>query len=317
MDNNESKPLLQYINEKQFLLEEHHDLLLDLLSKETLRLILNEVGEFRARVYTPLKVIHMGITQALSSDKSGSYAIAGVNAGRLISEKSPVCSNTGSYTKGKQRLREETAYTLAKSVGSSALKKVLTQWNDFGREVKVFDGTTLTLKDTKANNAQYPKHSNKKRDVGCPQIRLLAVFSLSTGSVLDYALEATKGQGTGEVTLLRSKLECIKEDDIVIGDALFCNFFLVHDLMKKNVDIVVPGHVQRHYDFNEGRILGVKDHIVPWKRPRRPAWMSKEVYKSYPKTIDIREFKVNRTVYMTTLKDASVYPKKALYTLYK
>lgn len=225
MNNNEGNCVLQYINKKQFLLEEHADLLLELLSKESMQPILNQVGEFRARIYTPLKVIHSGIQQALSGDKSGANAIAGVNIGRLMSGKSPVCPNTGSYTKAKERLKEDIVYELVKSVGLSISKKVPNQWKVHGREVKLFDGTTLTLKDTKANHAHYPKHSNKKRDVGCPQIRLLAVFSLSTGSVIDYALEATKGKGTGEVTLLRSILECIKEDDIVVGDALFSNFF--------------------------------------------------------------------------------------------
>jgi hypothetical protein len=153
--------------------------------------------------------------------------------------------------------------------------------------------------------------------VGYPQIRLLAVFSLITGCVVDYALDATKGKGTGEVTLLRSILDCINEGDIAIGDAMFCNFFLMHDLMEKKVDVIVPGHIQRRYDFNEGTILGEKDHITQWDKPRRPKWMSKEAYKKYPKAIQIREFEVNRIVYMATFLDASLYPKKELHKLYK
>lgn len=317
MDNSEGKLLLQYINKKQFLLEEERDVLLDLLSRKEHQSILNDVGEFRARTYTPLNTLHLGIQQALSSDKSGANAVAGVNIKRGLSEKSLVCPNTGSYTKAQKRLPEEMLYKLVKSVARCSLKKVPNQWNVDARDVKVFDGTTLTLKNTQANNAQYPKHSNKKREVGYPQIRLLAVFSLITGSVVDYALEATKGKGTGEVTLLRGILDCINEGDIAIGDALFCNFFLAHDLMNKAVDIIVPGHSQRRSDFNEGTILGEKDHITEWKKPRRPHWMSKETYKQYPKTIQIREFKVNGKVYVTTLMDASSYPKQKLHKLYK
>lgn len=80
---------------------------------------------------------------------------------------------------------------------------------------------------------------------------------------------------------------------------------------------MVPGHVQRHYDFNKDISLGVKDHVTHWNKPRRPTWMSKEVYKSYPKTIKIREFEVNGITYITTLKDALMYPKKELHALYK
>lgn len=317
MDNNQGKVLLQLCNKKQFLLQDKNDVILDILFRKENQSILNSVGDFRARTYTPLKTLYTYIQQVLSSDKSSTNAVTGVNVGRLISEKSLVCPNSGSYTKAKKRLPEHTIYELVKSVGCSSFKKTLSCWNVDGRDVKVFDGTTLTLQDTKANNEQYPKHSNQSLAVGCPQIRLLAVVSLITGSVVDYALEATKGKGTGEVTLLRSILECINEGDIAIGDALFCNFFLTHDLMEKKVDVIFPGHIQRCYDFNEGAILGEKDHITQWKKPRRPKWMSQEAYKEYPKEIQIREFKVNGIVYVTTFLDASIYPKKELHKLYK
>jgi len=317
MDNIQGKALAQLFNKKQFLLETQQDVILDILSREEHQIILNSVNNFRARTYTPLKTVYTAIQQALSSDKSGKNAVAGVNASRLILEKSPVCPNTGSYTKAKKRLKEETLYALTKSIGHSSLKKAPLPWKVHGRDVKLVDGTTLTLRDTQANNEKYPKHSNKKQNVGCPQLRLLVVHSLMTGSVVDYALEATKGKGTGEVTLLRKILNCINKEDILIGDALFCNFFLIHDLMEKKADVLIPGYVQRCYDFNAGTILGEKDHIIQWKKPRRPQWMSQEAYKKYPNKIQIREFQVNGIAYMTTLMEPSIYPKKELHTLYK
>lgn len=316
-NNTQVKALQQLFNKKQFLLEKQHDVIWEMLSREEHQSIINSVSDFRARTYTPLKTLYTYIQQVLSADKSSINAIAGINAVRLLSEQSPICPNTGSYTKAKKRLPEHTIYELVKSVAHSSLKKVPSQWNVYGRDVKVFDGTTITLQDTKANNEQYPKHSNKNQAIGCPQIRLLAVLSLITGSVVDYALEATRGKGTGEVTLLRSILECFNEKDIAMGDALFCNFFLTHDLMDKKVDVIFPGHIQRRYDFNDGTILGDEDHITQWKRPRRPKWMSKETYKEYPKEILMREFKVNGIVYISTFLDSSTYPKKELHQLYK
>lgn len=87
--------------------------------------------------------------------------------------------------------------------------------------------------------------------------------------------------------------------------------------MEKKCDVIVPGHIQRVYDFNEGTILGKKDHITQWNKPRRPQWMSKETYKEYPKIIQIREFEVNGIIYMTTFMDDSMYPKNQLHLLYK
>lgn len=238
MDSNEGKTILQLVNKKQFLLETQNDLILDILSREEHQRLLNTVGEFRARTYTPLKTLHMSIQQVLSSDKSGINAVAGINVSRLMSENTPVCPNTGSYTKAKQRLSEDLIYKLVKSVGFSLTHKIPLQWKMNGRDVKAFDGTILSLPDTKMNNERYPKHRNKNPNVGYPQLRLLAVFSLITGCVIDYALDATKGKGTGEVTLLRTLLDSINEGDIAIGDALFCNFFLIHDLMKKRLTLL-------------------------------------------------------------------------------
>lgn len=225
MDSNEGQFILQHFNKKQFLLEGQNDVILDVLSREEHQGIINSVGDFRARMYTPLKTLYTYIQQVLSPDKSNINAVAGINVKRLMSEQSQVCPNSGSYTKAKNRLPEDLIYELVKSVSRSSLKKVPGSWKFSGRDVKAFDGTTLTLPDTKTNKEQYPKHSNKNENVGYPQLRLLAVFSLITGCVIDYALDATKGKGTGEVTLLRTILDCINEGDIAIGDALFCNFF--------------------------------------------------------------------------------------------
>ena len=317
MDDTQGNAILQLINKKQFILDSPKDVIMEVLSRAENQNIINRSGEFRARTYTPIKTLHSYIQQVLSADKSSSNAVSGVNISRLISEQAPVCPNTGSYIKARKRLSEDSIHDLVKSLGDSSLKKIPRSWCFAGHEIKVFDGTTLTLPDTKANNEQYPKHSNARQGIGNPQVRLLAVFSLITGSVIDYALEATKGKGTGETTLLRGILDCFKEGDIALGDALFCNFFLTHDLIKKKVDIITPGHIQRCYDFNEGIVLDEDDHITQWKKPRRPQWMSKEAYKDYPDTIQIREFKVNGVVYMTPLRDATAHPKKALHTLYK
>jgi hypothetical protein len=318
MNNKQEQAVLQFINKKQYtLLQNHSNLILDILSREENQRILNSERNFRVRHYSPLKTLGLFIEQVMSADKSCNNAISGLNIEQLVTEQEVVCSNTGSYVKARKRLSEWSIYNLVKSIGCSSLGKSTGFWTFHGRVVKGVDGFVLTMPDTKANVAQYPKHSNQKECIGYPQARLLAVFSLATGSVIDYAIEPTKGKGTGEINMLRSVLDSFNEGDVVVGDALFCNFFLTHDLQKKNVDILTPNHVQRRHDFSAGTILGERDHIIEWNRPRRPQWMSKELYKTYPKTILIREFKVNDIVYSTTLIDASIYSKEELCELYR
>lgn len=77
------------------------------------------------------------------------------------------------------------------------------------------------MADTQANQANYPQHGNQKKGCGFPMLRLLAVMSLSMGTVVDYAVGAYKGKGTGEQSLLREIFSCIENDDIVLGDRYF------------------------------------------------------------------------------------------------
>ena len=69
------------------------------------------------------------------------------------------------------------------------------------------------------------RRQEPKKVIGFPQIRLVAVLSLITGAVVDYALDASKGKGTGELSLLRRLLDSINEQDLVVADRLYCNFF--------------------------------------------------------------------------------------------
>lgn len=172
------------------------------------------------------------------------------------------------------------------------------------------------MADTQANQANYPQHGNQKKGCGFPMLRLLAVMSLSMGTVVDYAIGAYKGKGTGEQSLLREVFSCIENDDIVLGDRYFPSFFLMADLKTIGADGIFRGQAQRHYDFRTGDRLGKHDHIAGWKKPKKPTWMSQEQYDAYPNLMQVREFKVSGNVYVTTFLDAENYPKRDLAKIY-
>ena len=95
----------------------------------------------------------------------------------------------------------------------------------YGRELKAFDGSSSKMPDTKANQKEYPQISGQKKGLGFPIVRFVVVMSLTVGTILNYAMSAYSGKGTGESSLLRSIFDCIKKDDIVVGDRYFPNFF--------------------------------------------------------------------------------------------
>ena len=57
----------------------------------------------------------------------------------------------------------------------------------------LFDGTTVTMPDTPANQAAYPQVYNQGPGVGFPIARLGALISLACGSVVSLWFVAPQG----------------------------------------------------------------------------------------------------------------------------
>jgi hypothetical protein len=112
-----------------------------------------------------------------------------------------------------------------RETGEAAALSAPTTWNWHGRPVKLVDGTTITMPDTKENQHEFPQHGNQKAGAGTPIMRLVAVMSLGVGTVLDYAFAAHKGKGTGEHSLFREVMDCIKPRDVILGDCYYPSFF--------------------------------------------------------------------------------------------
>ena len=89
------------------------------------------------------------------------------------------------------------------------------------------------------------------------------------------------------------------------------------DLKHIGADGIFRGHAQRHYDFRSGSRLGKNDHVVNWKKPGKPEWMEWEEYDAYPTEIQVREFKVDGNIYVTTFLNPKRYHKKELAKIYE
>lgn len=303
---------------KEFLLDGKADISLTaILNSEACQRILSECREFRERIFTPIKTVFTFIKQVLNPDKSLKKAVAGVIVEQINAGEKPISSNTGPYSKARKRLPEEMVKKLVKEIGQSAAKNSLKGWKVYGCELKSLDGTTAKMPDTVENQEIFPQHENQKKGAGFPILRLVAVMSLTLGTVLDYAVDSYKGKGTGESSLFRKIIDCIKKSDILLGDRYFPSFFLMANLNDIGANGIFRGQSQRHYDFRTGERLGKNDHIVFWKKPNKPTWMDQEKYDSYPDQIRIREFKVAGNVYVTTFLNSKKYHKNELAKIYK
>jgi len=284
------------------------------------------IGEYRKRIYDPTTTILSFLFQMLSADKSCSSAVARVNADRIAQGLLPGSPDTGGYCKAREKLPEqllqeiytETAYDI-----SNAAKAIAT-WK--GRDVKVADGTTLTLADTEENRFEYGIGPNQQEGIGFPITRLVTIFSLFSGCSLAFSNDAYRGKGTGEHALLRNILGSLISGDIFLGDAYFASYFLIAQLKMLGIDAVFHSDGRRNIDFRTGERLGKGDHIVVYYRPIKPDWMTDEMYKSMPDSIEIRElkitierpgFKARSITIISTLLEEKKYAKDELGELYR
>ncbi|RUR13883.1 hypothetical protein [Legionella sp. km772] len=185
-----------------------------ILNLECCQALIQSSGAIRERIYTPFQVLRSFLKQVLAPDHSCSNAVMSLAAERLNNGNKAISINTGPYVKARKRLSEELPHELVKTLGNKSLKQMSNAWKPFKREVKLVDGTTVQMPDPKANNKTFPKHANKKKGIGFPLARIVAVLSLTTGAVMDYAIAAYKGKGTGEITLLKTILGCISKQMI-------------------------------------------------------------------------------------------------------
>lgn len=310
---------LQIEKQKQLILDDAGFISLSKIFESTeFQIIVNNCRDFRNRIFTPLVTLLIFIKQVLSPDKSCKQAIADFIAAQSSKGNDDVpSSNTGPYCKARQRLPEKSVKKLVKLSNQLATETAPAAWRIYGREVKLIDGTTIKMADTAENQRVFPQQNGQQEGAGFPIARLIVMLSLTTGTVVDYAVDAYKGKGTGEQSLLRRIFNNINGNDILLGDRYFPCFFLLADLKGKGADGIFRGQSQRNYDFRKGEKLGKNDHIVDWKKPKKPTWMDQKTYDAYPKKITIREFKVNGNIYVTTFLNSKRNHKKELAKIYK
>jgi len=199
-------------------------------------------------------------------------------------------------------------------------------WLWHGRKVRVVDGSTVTMPDTPENQAAYPQPKSQKPGCGFPIARILVIFSLSVGTVLEAAIGKYKGKQTGENSLLRGLYDALDEGDIILADRYFSGWFDMVLPSQRGIDVVVRKHQLRRTDFRTGERLGKDDHLVSWSKPARPKWMSVAQYRELPDELTLREvrvhviqkgFRTRSLLVVTTLLDVEQYPSEEIALLYR
>jgi Transposase DDE domain len=273
--------------------------------------------DHRERLYPPTVALSMFMRQVLEADGSCQKAVNGWAAQRAADGLSACSVRTGAYCRARQRLPLEMVSALTRETGRLLSQKAPRHWRWRNRAVKLVDGTGISMPDTPENQAAYPQPSTQARGVGFPQARVVMVICLATGAALDVAIAAQSGKGTGELALMRRLLGNFCPGEVMLADALYCNYFLIATLMAAGVDVLFEQNGSRTTDFRRGHSLGKRDHLVRWRKPAaRPEWMTPEQYADFPDELIVREARVKHQVLVSTLTDNRQVSKDDLSALY-
>jgi hypothetical protein len=296
-----------------------------LLTREYVLGVLESEGhEYRQGVFCPLVTLWAWLSQSLSQDKSLNEAVSRILANRVATGL-PACSaSSASYSNARGRFPSSVMVRMAKEVGRMVHDSADDLWHWHGRQVFLVDGTGLSMPDTPENQLAFPQIRSIKKGLGFPVMRAVAMISLATGAVVDFAFAAHEGKGTGEGTLLRGMLDSMNRGDILVADRFYPSYFTVAALLERGVEMVSVSHQSRTVDFNDGFQLGENDHIVEWHKPCYRSGMDREEYDRMPETLSVREFTIEiegrsggseRAVVISTMTDPTI-PQKELSDLY-
>jgi hypothetical protein len=191
-----------------------------------------------------------------------------------------------------------------------------------GLRVGVVDGTTISMPDTEANQAEWPQSRTQKAECGFPIMKLVGLFSLATGAA------HTLVSGTlhdAEQTLLPRLWNTLTGGfDLLLGDRGFGSFAVFAALRCCGLHGVFRLHQRRKIHWHEGKRLGKSDRLFTWKKPDDPLlwWLPQPV----PNSLQIRILKIvvpiagfrTRVLLISTdLLDPKRFPPEAVAELYR
>ena len=136
-------------------------------------------GLWQGWIYTPAVTIWVFLAQCLSADHSCREAVAGLIAWRLARGLRPCSAKTGAYCTARDEVPEAACSQLLRDTGCRVDEEAPADWRWLEHRVLDVDGSTFTMPDTPANQAEYPQMASQRRGCGFPIARIVVVFSLA------------------------------------------------------------------------------------------------------------------------------------------
>src|SRR6266436_437575 len=276
----------------------------------------------REQIYSVRRTFFGFLYQVLNPDCPCREIVRQIQSLFALLSQRQVSEATGAYCLARARLPLDILARLRCAVAAHAQKSAQL-WKGFG--VKVIDGTGISMPDTPKNQRAYPQSREQKPGCGFPVMKVVGVFSLATGALLDYA-KGNKHQH--ELSLLHRLLDQFKPGDLALADRGFSCYTLLALLWAKKVPALFRLHHARGRDLRKGKRLGKNDRLVVWRKPsnwERRRYLPLALWRGIATELPVRilRFSLRRAGYrsrsvtlVTTLIDPQIYPAEELALLY-
>jgi len=275
----------------------------------------------REHIYSLRRTFFGFLYQVLNPDCPCREVVRQIQSLFALLSRRRVSEDTGAYCVARGRLPFEILARLRCAVAAHA-SKAEELWNGFC--VRVIDGTGISMPDTLRNQRAYPQSAEQKPGCGFPFMKIVGIFSLSTGALLDYA-RGNKHQH--ELRLLHRLLDFFRPGDLVLADRGFSCYTLLALLWWKKVPALLRLHHARSGDLRRGKRLGKHDRLLVWRKPQNweRRYLSQALWRCLAPELSVRilryalrrpGFRTRSLTLVTTLLDPELYPAEQLALLY-
>ncbi len=122
-----------------------------------------EEGSYRNRVFTPQLTLSAFLSQIIGEDSSCQAAVSRIIANQIMQGIEPTSPNTAAYCKARLKLSENMISEITKAVARDTEDQVNAEWLWKGKQVKIVDGSTISMPDTPENQKMYPQVNTQKK----------------------------------------------------------------------------------------------------------------------------------------------------------
>lgn len=261
----------------------------------------------------PLFVVFWAfLSQVLTRNSTCRDAVRRVQALRARAGEEIPDKDTSAYCQARKKLPLELLKKIFDAIGHWMDQRHQAGYLWKGHNVKVMDGTGMSMPDTKKNRKKWPYAGGQKPGCGFPVAQMVGLFCLSTGRLVRFVISSWKCH---EIPQARQLLRWLNPGEILLADRGFCGWMLIALFLRKEVHVVLRMHQARKDTSG----------LCVWKKPQWMVNWEKSLWNELPKTLTLRVvcfrvatpgFRTEKITLVTSLLDTVAYPDTALAELY-